>query len=88
MFLTPFYWLSLKHPYFTKFRAKEAAKQLKKKLGSSSTKVIFLALIVTDMAMTKCGNPMHVQVGTKEFYNVLIAILHNPEMKKEVRFKF
>jgi hypothetical protein len=39
--------------------------------------VIFLALIVTDMAMAKCGNPMHVQVGTKEFFNVLISIIHN-----------
>lgn len=73
---------------FPIFRAKEAAKQLKKKLGSNSAKVIFLALIVTDMAMSKCGNPMHVQVGTKEFYNVLISILHNQEMKKEVRNLF
>ena len=31
---------------------------------------------------------MHVQVGTKEFYNVLISILHNQEMKKEVRNLF
>jgi len=68
-------------------RAKLAATQLKKKLGSGSAKVIFLALIVTDMAVTKCGNPMHVQVGTKEFFNVLISILHNKEMKKEVKNK-
>ena len=75
---------NLTYLFFSKFRAKDAAKQLKKKLGSGSAKVIFLALIVTDMAMNKCGNPMHVQVGTKEFYNVLISILHNQEMKKEV----
>lgn len=43
-----------------------------------------LSLIIIDMAMQKCGQPFHVQVGTKEFMNVLVALLHNKELRKEV----
>lgn len=52
--------------------AKEVAKLIKKKLQSNQPKTIFLALIIIDQAMQKCGNPFHVQVGTKEFMNVLV----------------
>ena len=38
---------------------KEAAKMIKKKLNTNSPKVSFLALILTDMCMQKCGFAFH-----------------------------
>ena len=37
--------------------------------------------------MQKCGNPFHVQVGSKEFMNVFIQLLHNKELLKEIHRK-
>ena len=34
--------------------------------------------------MQKCGNPFHTQVGTKEFMNAMVLLLHNKDLQKEV----
>lgn len=39
-------------------------------------KVILLTLELLDLAMQKCGNPFHVQVGNKEFMNALVLLLN------------
>jgi len=67
---------------------KEAVKLIKKKLLSQQPKSIFLALIVTEKAMQKCGSPLHTVVGTKEFMNVMIQMLQNRDLQKEVMLFF
>jgi len=67
--------------------SKEAAKLLKKKISQGNVKEIFLSLIVIDMAMQKCGNPFHTQIGTKEFMNAMVLLLHNKDLQKEIRKK-
>jgi len=39
------------------------------------------------MAMQKCGQPFHVHVGTKEFMNVMVSLLHNKDLMKEIHNK-
>jgi hypothetical protein len=68
-------------------RSKEAVKLLKKKLSHGDQKGIFLALQVTDLAMQKCGNPFHVQVGTKEFIQAMVLLLHNKDLQPAVSSK-
>jgi len=68
--------------------ARESVKILKKKLmNHNQPKSVFLCLIFTDMAMQKCGQPFHVHVGTKEFMNVLVSLLHNKDLMKEIHNK-
>lgn len=68
--------------------AKESVKIIKKKLSNhSQPKSVFLTLILTDMAMQRCGQPFHVQVGTKEFMNVLVALLNNSELMEDIKSK-
>ena len=66
------------------FRAKEAARCLKKRFGSKEPKVIALSLELLDVAMTKCGNPLHIWIGTKEFMNILVSLLNMKNLPKEV----
>ena len=40
--------------------ASVASRYIRKKLESGLPKVIFLALLMTDTAMVKCGYPFHV----------------------------
>lgn len=41
-------------------------------------KVVALSLELLDKAMISCGNPLHIQVGTKEFMNVIVTLLNTP----------
>jgi ADP-ribosylation factor-binding protein GGA len=54
---------------------KEAVKFIRKKLIHQNPKVKFLALLVLEMAMDKCGYPFHQQVGTKDFMNIMMQLL-------------
>lgn len=65
-------------------RAKEAARSLKKRFATKEPKVIALSLELLDIAMGKCGNPFHIQVGTKEFMNELVNMFKMKNLPKEV----
>ena len=61
---------------------------MKRRLESSTKdqpKVIMLILELLDLAMQKCGNPLHVQVGNKEFMNSLILLLNQKGLPPQVR---
>jgi hypothetical protein len=60
---------------------------MKRRLESSKEqpKVIMLILELLDLAMQKCGNPLHVQVGNKEFMNSLILLLNQKGLPPQVR---
>ena len=73
--------------YFFSNSAKIAATLIKKKLDSGIPKVVFLALIITDQAMVKCGYPFHIQVGNKEYINSLIGIMHNKDLNPNIHKK-
>ena len=47
--------------------------------------MIILILELLDLAMQKCGNPLHVQVGNKEFMNSLILLLNQKGLPPQVR---
>ena len=47
--------------------------------------MIMLILELLDLAMQKCGNPLHVQVGNKEFMNSLILLLNQKGLPPQVR---
>jgi VHS domain len=47
-------------------------------------KVTMLALELIDLAMQKCGNPFHVQVGNKEFMNAMVLILNQKGLPPQV----
>ena len=49
---------------------------LKKRIATNEPKVVLLTLEIVDLAMAKCGNAVHVQVGSKDFMNVLILLLN------------
>lgn len=55
--------------------SKIAATHFKKRIASGEPKVIYLTLEVIDQAMQKCGNNMHVQIGSKDFMNVIVVML-------------
>jgi hypothetical protein len=59
---------------------------MKRRLESSKEqpKVIMLILELLDLAMQKCGNPLHVQVGNKEFMNSLILLLNQKGLPPQV----
>ena len=59
---------------------------MKRRLESSKEqpKVIMLILELLDLAMQKCGNPLHVQVGNKEFMNSLILLLNQKGLTPQV----
>ena len=59
---------------------------MKRRLESSKEqpKVIILILELLDLAMQKCGNPLHVQVGNKEFMNSLILLLNQKGLPPQV----
>jgi hypothetical protein len=65
-------------------RAKEAIKLVRRKLQGTDSKTLKLSLILLEQLMDKCGNPVHIQVGTRDFMNALILILHNGEVEEEV----
>ena len=46
---------------------------------------MFLALGLLDMLMDKCGTTFHQQIGTKDFMQVLIAILNSKDIPREVK---
>ena len=59
---------------------------MKRRLEGSKEqpKVIMLILELLDLAMQKCGNPLHVQVGNKEFMNSLILLLNQKGLPPQV----
>jgi hypothetical protein len=59
---------------------------MKRRLESSKEqpKVIMLILELLDLAIQKCGNPLHVQVGNKEFMNSLILLLNQKGLPPQV----
>ena len=63
---------------------------MKRRLEGSKEqpKVIMLILELLDLAMQKCGNPLHVQVGNKEFMNSLILLLNQKGLPPQVRNEF
>ena len=50
--------------------------------------MIMLILELLDLAMQKCGNPLHVQVGNKEFMNSLILLLNQKGLPPQVRNEY
>jgi hypothetical protein len=59
---------------------------MKRRLEGSKEqpKVIMLILELLDLAMQKCGNPLHVQVGNKEFMNSLVLLLNQKGLPPQV----
>jgi hypothetical protein len=45
---------------------------------------MFLALGLLDMLMDKCATSFHVNIGNKDFMQVLVVILNNKTMQPEV----
>jgi hypothetical protein len=43
-----------------------------------------LTLELLDLAMQKCGNPLHVQVGNKEFMNAIVLMLNHKGLPPQV----
>jgi hypothetical protein len=41
--------------------------------------VVALALELLDQAMAQCGSALHIEVGSKEFMNVLVQMLGNQQ---------
>ena len=66
-------------------RGKTAAFQIRKRLLTNEAKVMFLALGLLDMLMDKCATSFHVNIGNKDFMQVLVVILNNKTMQPEVR---
>ncbi len=66
-------------------RGKTAAYQIRKRLLTNEAKVMFLALGLLDMLMDKCATSFHVNIGNKDFMQVLVVILNNKTMQPEVR---
>lgn len=46
--------------------------------------MIALTLELLDQAMVKCGNPLHVQVGTKDFMNEIVNLFKMKNLPKQV----
>jgi hypothetical protein len=65
-------------------RGKTAAFQIRKRLLTNEAKVMFLALGLLDMLMDKCATSFHVNIGNKDFMQVLVVILNNKTMQPEV----
>lgn len=65
-------------------RGKTAAYQIRKRLLTNEAKVMFLALGLLDMLMDKCATSFHVNIGNKDFMQVLVVILNNKTMQPEV----
>jgi ADP-ribosylation factor-binding protein GGA len=59
---------------------------LKKRFQTKEPKVIALSLELLDVAMVKCGNPFHIQVGTKEFMNELVNMFKMKNLPREVSY--
>mmetsp|Transcript_35384 Transcript_35384/g.34421 ORF Transcript_35384/g.34421 Transcript_35384/m.34421 type:complete len:174 (+) Transcript_35384:3-524(+) len=64
--------------------AKGAVQTFKKRFSTKEAKVIALTLELLDMAMVKCGNPLHVQVCTKEFMNILVSFLNMKSLPQPI----
>ena len=45
-------------------------------MQTKEPRVVALTLEILDKAMLSCGNPLHIQVATKEFMNVLVTLLN------------
>ncbi len=56
--------------------AKLAVNHMKRRIETKEPKVILLTLELLDLAVQKCGNPLHVQVGNKDFMNVMVLLLN------------
>lgn len=46
--------------------------------------MILLTLELLDLGMQKCGNPLHVQVGNKDFMNVMVLLLNQKNQPPQV----
>ncbi len=66
------------------FRAKLAVQCFKKRFATKEPKVIALTLELLDLAMGKCGNPLHIQVCNKEFMNILVSFLNMKNLPQPV----
>lgn len=55
---------------------------MKKRLQIKEPKVIALTLELLDLTMQKCGNPLHMQVGTKDFMNELVNMFKMKQLPK------
>ena len=49
---------------------------MKRRIETKEPKVILLTLELLELGMQKCGNPLHVQVGNKDFMNVMVLLLN------------
>mmetsp|Transcript_21881 Transcript_21881/g.33946 ORF Transcript_21881/g.33946 Transcript_21881/m.33946 type:complete len:104 (+) Transcript_21881:122-433(+) len=68
--------------------AKEAIRLIKRKLSPNCPqKSIFLALTIVDVIMQKCGQPVVIQVVSKEFMNLIIALIRNDELIPQIKNK-
>lgn len=57
------------------------AAHCKKRLQmTDQPKVLLLTLELLEAAMSKCGTPLHVQIGSKEFMNVLVLLLNQKSL--------
>jgi hypothetical protein len=66
------------------FSAKLAAMHIKRRMETKEPKVILLSLELLDLAMQKCGNPLHIQVGNKDFMNVMVLLLNQKNQPPQV----
>ena len=64
--------------------AKLAAGYIKRRIETKEPKVILLSLELLDLAMQKCGNPLHVQIGNKDFMNVMVLLLNQKNQPPQV----
>ncbi|KAH7352575.1 hypothetical protein KP509_19G052500 [Ceratopteris richardii] len=63
----------------------EVAKAVKKRLRSNNVKEQMLALVVLEMIMKNCGDPVHRQVAEKDVLRCMIEIVKQKEADGRVR---
>lgn len=56
-------------------------------MQTKEPKVVALSLELLDKSMINCGNPLHIQVGTKEFMNIIVTLLNTPNFPSQVEFR-
>ena len=80
--------LNCKYTNLILSRCAVVAIRVRQRLTSNQPKVMFLCLGLLDMLVDKCSTPFHLQVGGKEFMQVLITVLNSKELPSEVSFVY
>ena len=61
---------------------------MKKRLQTKEPKVVALTLELLDKSMVQCGNPLHAQIATKDFMNILVTLLNQKNFPPVVSLMF